>query len=159
VHVAWWVAAVLLVVAGVAGTVFPALPGAPLVFAGLLLAAWVDGFQHVGGGTISILVVLTLLSLAVDFVATSLGAKRVGASATAVTGALIGTVVGLFFGVAGLLLGPFVGAVLGELLARRDLAQAGRAGVGTWIGLVLGTAAKLALACAMVGVFLAAYLL
>lgn len=157
-HAAWWVAAALLVVTGVVGTVVPALPGAPLVFAGLLLAAWVDDFQHVGGTTVTILAVLAVLSLVVDFIATSLGARRVGASATAVAGALIGTVVGLFFGIAGLLLGPFVGAVLGELLARRDLAQASRVGVGTWIGLVLGTAAKLALACAMVGVFLAAYL-
>ncbi len=158
-YAAWWVAAALLVVAGVVGSVVPALPGAPLVFAGLVLAAWVDDFQHVGGGTIAVLAAFTVLSLVVDFIATSLGAKRVGASATAIGGALIGTVVGLFFGIAGLLLGPFVGAVLGELLARRDLAQASRVGVGTWIGLVLGTAAKLGLACAMVGVFVAAYLM
>ncbi|HYU35531.1 MAG TPA: DUF456 domain-containing protein [Thermoanaerobaculia bacterium] len=148
-----WVLAVLLVLVGIAGTVLPALPGTPLVLLGLILAAWADGFQKVGWFPLALIGGLTLLSLVVDFAATSLGAKRVGASWLAVVGAAVGTIVGLFFSIPGLILGPFVGAVLGEYLARRDRNQAIRVGVGTWIGILLGTAGKLALIFMMIGVF------
>lgn len=148
-----WVVAVLLVVVGIAGTILPALPGTPLVFIGLILAAWADGFQKVGWFPLTLIGALTLLSLLVDFAATSLGAKRVGASWLAVAGAAVGTIVGLFFSLPGLLLGPFVGAVLGEYLARKNRDQAIKAGIGTWIGIMLGTAGKLALIFMMIGVF------
>lgn len=154
-----WTVAVLLVLAGIAGAVLPALPGVPLVFAGLLLAAWIDGFEKVGPLPLALLALLTVLSLVVDVAATALGATKVGASRWAVAGAALGTVVGVFFGLPGLLLGPFVGAVIGELAVRKDWRQAGRAGVGTWLGVVFGTAAKLALAFTMVGVFVTAYVL
>lgn len=152
-----WALAVVLVLVGVAGTILPALPGTPLVLIGLVLAAWADGFQKVGWFPLAIIGVLTLLSLLVDFAATSLGAKRAGASWLAVAGAALGTIVGLFFGLPGLILGPFVGAVLGEYLARRDRDQAVKAGIGTWIGIVLGTAGKLALIFMMIGVFVFFY--
>ncbi|HKH46455.1 MAG TPA: DUF456 family protein [Thermoanaerobaculia bacterium] len=148
-----WIAAVLLVLAGIAGTILPALPGTPLVLLGLVLAAWADGFQKVGWFPLSVIAGLTVLSLVVDFAATSLGAKRVGASWLAVTGAAVGTIVGLFFNIPGLILGPFVGAVLGEYLARRNRDQALKAGIGTWVGILLGTAGKLALIFMMIGVF------
>lgn len=148
-----WIAAVLLVLVGIAGTILPALPGTPLVLIGLVLAAWADDFQKVGWFPLSVIGGLTVLSLVVDFAATSLGAKRVGASWLAVTGAAIGTIVGLFFSIPGLILGPFVGAVLGEYLARRNRDQAIKAGIGTWVGILLGTAGKLALIFMMIGVF------
>ena len=152
-----WIVAVLLVLVGIAGTILPALPGTPLVLLGLILAAWADGFQKVGWFPLSVIGGLTLLSLVVDFAATSLGAKRAGASWLAVAGAALGTVVGLFFSLPGLILGPFVGAVLGEYLARRDRDQAVKAGIGTWIGIMLGTAGKLALIFMMIGVFVFFY--
>jgi uncharacterized protein YqgC (DUF456 family) len=154
-----WVLVVVLVILGIAGTVLPALPGVPLVFAGLLLAAWIDGFAKVGWLPLVILGLLTVLSFVVDLAATALGAKRVGATKLAVAGAFAGTVVGLFLGLPGLILGPFVGATAGELLSNRDLSRAGKVGLGTWIGMVFGTATKLALAFSMLGIFVAAYLL
>lgn len=154
-----WLAAFVLVTVGLAGTVLPLLPGVPLVFAGLWLGAWIDGYQRVGIWTLLLLGLLVLLSFVVDFAATALGAQRVGASRKAVAGALIGTVIGIFFGLPGLLLGPFVGAVIGELSARRTLDQAAVVGVATWIGLIFGTLAKLALVLAMIGVFVLAYFL
>jgi len=154
-----WIVAILLVLAGIAGSVLPALPGVPLVFAGLLLGAWIDHFQKVGWFTLVILGLLTLLSFAVDFLATSMGAKRVGASKWAVVGSALGTLAGLFFGIPGLILGPFLGAVAGELIARRGQRQAVRSGFGAWVGLLVGTAGKLALIFAMVGIFLTAYAL
>lgn len=148
-----WVIAAILVVAGLLGLVLPALPGAPLLFAGLLLAAWAEGFAYVGTGTLVVLALLALLTYAVDFAASAFGAKRFGASKRAVAGALLGALVGLFFGLPGVLLGPFVGAVIGELTAQRSLRDAGRAGVGATVGLALGAAAKLALAFSMLGIF------
>lgn len=155
----YWFIAVVMVAAGLLGTIIPVIPGVPLVFLGLLLAAWIDGFQKVGWPTLVILFLLTLSATVIDVVATSLGAKKAGASRGALLGAGGGMIVGLFFGIPGIILGPFLGAALGEYLVRRDMVQAGKAGVGTWIGLVVATAAKVALIFAMIGVFALAYLL
>lgn len=154
-----WVLSFLAVTLGIAGTVIPALPGAPLVFGGLLLAAWADGFQKVGLPTLSVLALLTAASVGIDFAAASLGATRVGASRQAVIGAAAGTIAGLFFGLPGLVVGPFAGAAIGEYLARRNIAQAGKAGLGSWLGFVFGTFAKLVIAFLMVGVFIVSYLM
>jgi uncharacterized protein YqgC (DUF456 family) len=144
----------VLIVIGVLGLVLPALPGAPLVFLGALLGAWAENFAHLGVGTLLVLGVLAVLAIVVDFVASAFGVRRFGASRRAVFGATLGALVGLFFGVAGVVVGPFIGAVVGELSLRRNLAAAGRAGLGATIGLALGTAAKLAIAVAMLGVIL-----
>ncbi len=151
-----WILVVVLVVIGVAGTALPVLPGALLVFFGLLFGAWIDGFERVGGWTLTLIGVLAGLTYVVDFAASALGAKRVGASRRAVVGAVVGGVVGLFFGIVGVLVGPFAGAVIGEFTVQRNLSQAGRVGVGTWIGMALGMAAKLALVFTMIGTFLIA---
>lgn len=154
-----YVLAALLVIVGIAGSILPALPGLPIVFGGLLLAAWVGDFQTVGWVTLTVLGVLTVLAMAVDLVASLLGTRRVGASGLAVLGAAVGTVVGLFFGLPGLMLGPFAGALTGELLAGKGMHQAARAGIGAWIGFVVGTLAKLGLAFTMLGVYLVGWLM
>jgi len=155
----YFVLAALLIITGIAGAVLPALPGVPLVFGGMLLAAWADHFQHVGAVTLTLLGVLCVLALLIDFVAGVMGAKRVGASSRALWGATIGTFAGLFFGIPGLLLGPFVGAVIGELSAGSHVHKATSVGVGTWLGLLFGTLAKLALCFTMLGIFLLAFVL
>jgi uncharacterized protein YqgC (DUF456 family) len=154
-----WILSVMLVGVGLAGILLPALPGTPLVFGGLLLAAWADGFQNVGVGTVVVLAALTALAFCVDFISSSLGARGAGASRGAVVGAALGTLIGVFFGFAGIILGPFLGATIGEFVARRNLARAGRAGVATWIGFMLGIGVKLMLAFTMVGIFILAYIL
>ncbi len=148
-----WILAGLLVLTGLAGLFFPAIPGAVVLFAGLAAAAWADDFAYVGWKTLTVLGVLALLTYPADFMASAFGAKRFGASPRAVAGAAIGAVVGIFFGLAGVLLGPFIGAVVGELLTQRHLGKAGRAGIGATVGLLLGTALKLAIAFTMLGVF------
>lgn len=148
-----WIVAVGLIVAGLVGTVLPIIPGAPLVFFGLWLIALSDHYQHVGWPTLSLLAVVVLVTVAVDFVASALGAKKVGASRQALTGALLGSVVGMFFGIPGLLLGPFVGAVIGELMAQRRVERAAVVGVATWLGLLAGSIAKLALCLTMLLIF------
>lgn len=145
--------AALLVIVGLAGSILPALPGLPLVFAGLFLAAWTGDFAQVGWITLTVLGVLTVCAMVIDLLASLMGTRRVGASKLAVLGAAIGTLVGIAFGILGLLVGPFAGALIGELLAGRDLDQATRAGLGAWLGFVVGTLAKLALAFSMLGVY------
>jgi len=154
----YYVFAGILVVAGLAGTILPALPGVPLVFAGMLLAAWADHFTRISVWTIVLLAILTALSVLVDVFATALGAKRVGAGKLAMIGAALGTFAGIFFGLPGLIVGPFAGAVAAELIGGRELAHASKIGFGTWMGLALGTAFKVALAFAMLGIFALALL-
>lgn len=149
----YYALAIILVLVGMAGVILPALPGLPLVFAGMLLAAWAGDFQQLGWLPLVLLGLLTLLSVAVDFFATLVGAKRVGASRKALWGAVLGTFAGIFFGPIGLFAGPFVGALLGELWHGRELGQATKVGLGTWLGIVLGTVLKLGLAFAMLGLF------
>ena len=158
----YYLVAAALVMVGLAGTVLPALPGLPLVFAGMLLAAWVDGFANVPAWVLVLLGLLTLLSLAIDFWATALGAKPVGASRIAALGAMLGTLAGLFLGPFGLLLGPFAGALGGELLHRRslrsgDIGNAAKIGFGTWLGILFGVVLKLGLAFTMLGLFALAW--
>ena len=155
-----WLAVALLILVGLAGAVLPALPGVPLVFAGLWLGAWIDNYREVDVRWIWLFGVLTLVAMAVDLIATALGAKRVGASRQAVAGAVIGTFAGLLFGgFVGVLIGPFVGAVAGELVARGSVDRAMDVGIATWMGFLFGTLVKLALSLAMIGVFVGAYLL
>ena len=152
-----WALAVMLVVVGLAGVVLPGLPGTVLIFAGLLLAAWADGFVRVGVATMIVLGVLTVATYFVDVVAMALGMKRLGTTRRAMAGAALGTLAGLFFGLPGLVIGPFAGAVLGELTANNDLRGAGRAGIAAWLGFLIGTVVKVTLAFAMVGIFLTAW--
>ena len=130
-----------------------------MIFAGLLLLAWSTGFEPVGWGTLGVLGALTVVSILIDFLASALGAKRLGASPRAFWGATIGAIVGIFFGLPGIILGPFIGAVAAELSVGQSAMQAGRSGYGTWIGIILGTAAKLAIAFLMLGIILMKYLL
>jgi len=155
----WWILACLLVIAGLVGTIVPALPGIPMMLGGFILAAWSTGFEPVGWGTLGVLGALTLLSVIIDLLAAAFGAKRLGASPRAFFGATLGAIIGMFFGLPGIILGPFVGAVVAELAEGRGAHQAGRSGYGVWIGIVLGTAAKLTIAFVMLGIFVLKYLI
>lgn len=152
-------AAAILVVAGLAGTVLPVVPGTLLVLAGLVLAAWADGFARVGLGGLAVIGFLAALSWAIDIAGAALGARRVGASPFALAGATLGAFAGLFLGIPGLIFGPFFGAVAGELAARGSLLHAGKVGLAAWLGLVAAAIAKLVLAFLMVAVFAALWFL
>ncbi len=151
-----WIVSVLLIVIGVAGTVLPALPGVPLIFGGVLLAAWIGDFQRISVFTVVVLAVLAVVGIVIDYIAAAISAKRAGASKQGIIGAAIGTVAGVFTGLWGLLFMPLMGAAIGEFIAHKDAFRAGKVGAATWFGLLVATAIKLAIAFTMVGVFIAA---
>lgn len=158
-----WILCVLLILAGLAGTVLPALPGTALILAGIIVGAWIDDFTRVGAGTLTVIGVLAVLAWALDYVAGLLGARKAGASRLALLGAAVGTVAGLFMGLVGVLFMPLVGAAAGEFIARQGQAphhevgqQAAKVGVATWLGMMAGMLAKVVIAFVMVGLFVAA---
>ena len=151
-----WALSAVLVVAGLAGTVLPLLPGTLLVWAGLLLGAWIDDFTRVSVVTVVVITLLAALAWALDFVAGLMGAKRAGASKLALLGAAVGTVVGIFMGLVGVLFMPLVGAAIGEYWAQKDQQRAAKVALATWVGLLLGMVAKVVISFVMVGIFLVA---
>jgi uncharacterized protein YqgC (DUF456 family) len=153
-----WLVASLLMLVGLVGTVLPALPGVPLIFAGVLLAAWIDDFQRIGGWTVTVIGALAAVGVVIDYVAAAATARRAGASAPGIVGAALGTIAGVFSGLWGLVFMPLLGAAIGEFVAQRDVLRAGKVGLATWLGLLLGTVAKIAIAFTMVGLFVVALL-
>lgn len=154
-----WILCAVLILAGLAGTVLPVLPGTLLVWGGVVLGAWIDDFTRVGVTTLAVVTVLAVLAWGLDYVAGLMGAKKGGASKLALLGAAAGTVVGLFMGLVGVLFMPLVGAAAGEYLAQKDHARAVKVGVATWVGIMVGLIAKVVLAFIMVGIFLASLLI
>jgi uncharacterized protein len=151
--IVWYVIAAILILIGLAGTVLPVLPGVPIMYGGMVLAAWAGHFARVGAATLILLGVLAAISIALDFIAGALGAKRVGASSRAQWGAFLGAIVGIFFGIPGLILGPFLGALVGQFMSGSDVSHSTRVGVAAWLGLLFGTIAKLAISFTMLGIF------
>lgn len=145
----------LAVIIGLLGIALPALPGVPLVFAGLLLAAWADGFVHVTPWVMVVSGLLAALSVVAEFAATALGASRFGATKAGIIGAVSGSLVALLTGQIWLVfIAPLLGAIAGEYYSHRDAKQAVRAGMGALVGMILGGAAKYALALTMIALFL-----
>lgn len=139
-----------LIAGGLVGAVLPTLPGIPMIFGGIWLAAALDDYQHLGSFWLIVLGILAAFGVAMDFVAASLGAKRVGASKLAIWGASIGTFIGMFLGLPGLILGPFVGALVGELVSSKSVLRSAHVSVSTWLGLLFGALVKLVLSVVMV---------
>ncbi len=158
-EIALYLLAALLILGGLAGTILPMLPGIPMVFGGIWLAAAVDDYQHLGLAWLLAIGGLGALGVVVDFVAASLGARRVGASARAIWGAGIGTVVGMFFGIPGLIIGPFAGALIGELASGTSVLRSAHVGVASWLGLLFGALVKLVISFVMIGLFALAWLI
>ena len=153
----WYSIAGILTLLGVIGTILPFLPGVPLVFFGLALAAWVGDFQQVSVFTVVLLGILTVMAMAIDLAASAFGTRIAGASRWAFLGAALGTIVGLFFAPIGLFIGPFLGAVALEVFATQNIERSIKAGAGASIGIMLGAVAKIALAFTMLGLFALAW--
>jgi uncharacterized protein YqgC (DUF456 family) len=153
----WWLFAIVLMAVGLIGTVLPVVPGTTIILAAALLHQIMLGTERsLGWWNIVALVLLTLLSYALEFAAGYFGAKRFGATKWGAFGAVIGAIAGVFFPFPGLIVGPVVGALAGELVAGKRLVSAGRAGWGTLLGNLAGMLGKLTIGLVMVSWFLVA---
>jgi uncharacterized protein len=142
-----------LIAAGLVGAILPVVPGIPLVFGGIWLIAGMDHYRHLGTWWLLGIASIGAVGFTFDLLAGALGAKRAGASRLAVAGTLLGTLIGLFFGLPGILIGPFAGAVLGELAAGNSVLRSTQVGASTWVGLIFGTIVKLVACVTMITLF------
>ena len=143
--------AVIIMFIGLAGTLLPLLPGAPLIILGMVVYGLFNGFEVFTTAFWLGQIVLLILIFATDYLAGAVGVKRYGGSKAAVWGSITGGVIGFFtFGPLGVLIGPFLGAVIGELITNRPIDQAINAGIGTLLGFAGGTLVKLLLEIVMI---------
>jgi uncharacterized protein YqgC (DUF456 family) len=151
----WWVLTIVLFAIGLIGTIAPVVPGTTIVLAAAIIHRIMLGpHKSIGWYTIIVLVLLTLVSYAVDVLAGYFGAKYFGATKLGTFGAIVGAVVGLLFGLIGLFVGPVIGAIVGEIIAGKRMIDAGRAGWGSLVGNIGAILAKLIIALAMIIIFL-----
>ncbi|MGZ6223297.1 MAG: DUF456 domain-containing protein [Syntrophales bacterium] len=150
----WTIVSLLIMIVGLFGTVLPFFPGIVLIYAGYLFYGFVTDWQAYGATTVVVWGIVTCLLALLDFYAGSIGAKKFGASRFGMWGAFIGGGVGALFGLPGLILGPFVGAVVGELMGGRSHRQAFRAAWGSFIGFVTGGLLRIVVGVVMIGTFL-----
>jgi len=153
----WWLFTIALFAVGLIGTIAPVLPGTTIILAAAIIHRLMLGAdKSIGWKTIAVLVLLTLLSYVFDFLGSYFGAKYFGATKWGAFGAIIGALVGLFFGIIGLFVAPVVGAVAGEFIAGKRMIDAGRAGWGSLLGNLGAMLGKLIIAVAMITIFLIA---
>jgi uncharacterized protein len=146
---------ILLITAGLIGSVLPMLPGSPLILLGAFLYAWYTDFTIISWGVLLVLAGLTILGQAVDYLATVMGAKKYGASRWGIAGAVAGGFIGFFAGgLFGIIAGPFIGALAGELLYGRTMGVSVKIGFGTFVGLIGGAIGKLIISLTMTGIFI-----
>lgn len=131
----------LLLIGGIVGCVLPLLPGVPLSYAGLLLLHF-TGLAHFPTLQLVVWLIVVVLLQVVDYITPLLGSKYSGGSDFGNRGCMAGTILGIFFMPWGIILGPFIGAVAGEMLGGRDLPHAIRAGIGSLLGFLFGTLMK-----------------
>lgn len=151
----WWLVAIVLMAIGLIGSVVPIIPGTTIILgAAIIHRMALGGDRSLGWTAIICLVLLTLVSYAIDAAAGYVGARKFGASKWGLIGATLGALLGLFFGLLGLFVGPIIGAIAGEIIGGKQMIKAGRAGWGTFVGALAGTIAKLFIGLIMIVIFL-----
>lgn len=152
-----YILASIIVVCGLVGTVLPLMPGVPVIFLGLFLAAAVSKFSFISTATIVILFVLAAISVLVDYLSGFLGAKYAGSSLFGLLGAIIGVIFGVsVFGLIGVLIGPAIGVFVFDLLSRREIKKSSKVATYTFFSTVAGIITNVVLAVLMIGIFVGA---
>lgn len=145
-EILFFIIAFLLIILGIAGCILPVLPGIPLSYAGIILLHLTTSAQFTEFQLIVWLLVVIVLQI-LDYFTPMLGSKYSGGTEYGNRGCIAGTILGLFFLPWGIILGPFFGAVIGEMLGGRDLNQALKSGFGSLVGFIFGTLAKIVVGC------------
>lgn len=142
-----------IMLVGVLGCILPFLPGTPLVFLGIFIYAWKTQFQIMSPNFLIILLIVTVITVLLDYIAGSIGSKKFGASKFGVTGAFLGAMAGVFFTPWGIIIGPPLGALTGELIGGKDIRDASMASFGAVIGILGGSFTKIIASLIMIGFF------
>jgi uncharacterized protein YqgC (DUF456 family) len=145
--------ALLLMCGGLAGSVLPGIPSTPLVLVVAIAHRIYFGAHGANNWVLGILLIFVVVSLVMDYLASMIGAKKLGATWRGVLGAVVGGLIGIFFSLPGIILGPFLGAMLFEMIGGREFRAAARAGIGAMLGLFVGAIGKLACCVAMMVLF------
>jgi len=151
----WWLVTIVLFAVGLIGAVLPVIPGTTIILGAAVIHRMMLGPEKsIGWRSITLFVLLTLATYALDFLSGYFGAKYFGATRWATFGAIAGALVGIVFGLIGLFVGPVIGAIAGEFLAGKRMIDAGRAGWGSLLGNLGGMIGKLVIALVMITIFL-----
>ena len=151
----WWLFTIVLLAVGLIGSVLPAIPGATIILVAAVVHRIMLGPEKsLGWRALTVLVILTVATYAIDVLSGYFGAKYFGATKWGTFGTIIGAIVGLFFGIIGLFIGPVIGAIVGEFIAGKRMIDAGRAGWGSLVGNLGGMVGKLIIALTMVAILL-----
>ena len=151
----WWLFTIVLFAVGLIGAVLPIIPGTTIILGAAVIHRMMLGPEKsIGWRGITVLVLLTLATYALDFLSGYFGAKYFGATRWATFGAIVGALIGIFFGLIGLFVGPVIGAIAGEFVAGKRMIDAGRAGWGSLLGNLGGMIGKLVIALIMITIFL-----
>jgi uncharacterized protein YqgC (DUF456 family) len=145
--------ALLVMLVGLIGSLLPVLPGPPLVLAAAIIHRLVFGQASVNNLVLIILVGLTAVALVFDFLASVLGTRKFGSTWRGMVGAVVGGMIGLFFALPGIILGPFLGAMLFEMLGDKEFKEAAHAGLGATLRLLLGIVGKFVICVVMILLF------
>ncbi|UCG92242.1 MAG: DUF456 domain-containing protein [candidate division WOR-3 bacterium] len=150
-----FIVALIIMIIGLAGVILPILPGIPLIFAAAFLYGIVTGFEKITLHLILIFAGLTVFGLIVDYIANYFSVRKMGGGRAGAIGAVIGLFIGIFFvGLIGIILLPFVFAVVFELIAGKREGKALKAGIGVFFGLLFGWVLRFTIGCVMIGIFI-----
>ena len=145
--------ALLIMAIGCLGSILPGIPSTPLVLIGAIAHKIYFKSMSAGWIVLTLLVLITALALVMDYLASIYGAKKFGATKKGMAGAIVGGIVGLFFNLPGIILGPFIGAVIFEMIGGREWKPAMKAGLGATLGLFAGAVGKLVCCLSMTTLF------
>ncbi|HTE32728.1 MAG TPA: DUF456 domain-containing protein [Chryseolinea sp.] len=151
----WIIIGIILLLAGIVGCILPFIPGPPLCFLALLLQQ-LNPERPFAAKFLWLWAAVTLVVTLLDYVIPVYGTKKFGGSKYGAWGCTIGLIAGFWFGPLGIIIGPFVGAFVGELLANNNSEAALRSAAGSFIGFLFGTLLKL-IACFIMGWYLVQY--
>ena len=152
-HVWGFLASLPFIVGGLVGTVFPALPGTVLILVGFVVYGLITGFDSLPAWFFVGQTVLVTLSYLIEFLATAFGVKIFGGSKAAAWGAVLGSLLVFVLGPIGIIVGPLLGAIVGELIMGEQIKQALHSGFGSFLGFMGGVIANLVISGLMIAWF------
>jgi len=148
-----FVVVLIVMIIGLAGVILPVLPGIPLIFGATVLYGILTRFEQINLQLILIFAGMTVIGLVIDYLANYFSVRKMGGGRAGAIGAVIGLMVGIWFGLIWIIILPFLLAVAFELIAGKQGKQAITSGFGAFVGLLFGGLTRFIIGCVMIGIF------